>query len=41
MMYFEDADIQKDPDPLKKVTWSTVKKKVRNAVKQYIDTKTI
>lgn len=41
MMYFEDAEIQKDPDPLKKVTWSAVKKKVRNAVKQYIDTKTI
>ena len=41
MMYFEDAEIQKDPDPLKKITWSAVKKKVKTAVKQYIDIRTI
>lgn len=37
MMYFEDAEEQKDPDPLKPMTWKTVKKKVQTAVTKYID----
>ena len=37
MIYFEDAEQQiKDPDPLKKVTWKQVKKKMKTEVTQYI-----
>ena len=37
MIYFEDAEQQlNDPDPLKKVTWKQVKKKMETAVNQYI-----
>lgn len=37
MVYFEDAEQQtKDPDPLKKVTWKQVKKKMETAVTQYV-----
>lgn len=37
LVYFNDADPQKDPDPLKKVTWNQVKDKVQKAVKRYLD----
>lgn len=37
LVYFVDADAQKDPDPLKKVTWAQVKSKVQRAVKGYVD----
>jgi len=37
LVYFNDAELQKDPDPLKKVTWSQVKSKVQKAVKEYLD----
>lgn len=40
LVYFTDADPQKDPDPLKKVTWSQVKGKVQKAVKRYLNTNT-
>ncbi len=37
LIYFEDAENQtKDPDPLKKVTWKDVKKKMETVVKQYV-----
>ncbi len=35
--YFEDAEKQKDPDPLKKMTWKQVKLKVAQAVKKYLE----
>jgi Nucleotidyl transferase AbiEii toxin, Type IV TA system len=35
--YFEDAEKQKDPDPLKKMTWKQVKLKVTQAVKKYLE----
>jgi Nucleotidyl transferase AbiEii toxin, Type IV TA system len=38
LVYFQDAEAQKDPDPLKKMTWKQVKKKVKFAVQAYIDT---
>lgn len=41
MMYFEDAEEQKDPDPLKPMTWKAVKKKVQTAVTKYIDSNII
>ena len=37
LVYFEDAEKQKDPDPLKKITWKQVKIKVEKAVKKYLD----
>jgi hypothetical protein len=38
LIYFQDAEQQtKDPDPLKKVTWKEVKKKIQVTVKQYIN----
>jgi predicted nucleotidyltransferase component of viral defense system len=37
LAYFEDAEKHKDPDPLKKMTWKQVKKKVQIAVKKYIE----
>jgi Nucleotidyl transferase AbiEii toxin, Type IV TA system len=35
--YFEDAEKQKDPDPLKKITWKQVKEKVSKSVKKYLE----
>ena len=40
LVYFADAEHQKDPDPIKKTSWSQVKGKVEKAVKQYIDANT-
>lgn len=40
LIYFTDAEPQKDPDPLKKVTWDQVKSKVEKAVKKYLDANT-
>lgn len=40
LVYFNDADPQKNPDPLKKVTWNQVKGKVQKAVKRYLDANT-
>ncbi len=40
LVYFNDAEPQKDPDPLKKVTWNQVKSKVQKAVKKYLDANT-
>lgn len=37
LVYFEDAESQKDPDPLKKQSWKDVKKKVESAVRQVVD----
>jgi Nucleotidyl transferase AbiEii toxin, Type IV TA system len=37
LVYFNDAEPQKDPDPLKKITWSQVKSRVQKAVKKYLD----
>jgi hypothetical protein len=37
LVYFEDAEAQKDLQPLKKITWKQVKKKVERAVQQFID----
>ncbi len=37
MIYFEDAERQIDPDPLKKITWTQVKNKIQLAVKKYLD----
>ncbi len=37
LAYFEDAEKQKDPDPLKKMTWKQVKDKVYRAVKKYLE----
>lgn len=38
LIYFQDAEQQtKDPDPLKKVTWKEVKKKMQITVKLYVD----
>ena len=37
LVYFEDAEAQVDPDPLKKITWKQVKKKVELAVQGYVD----
>ncbi len=39
LVYFEDAENQKDPDPIKKTTWKEVKKKIEKAVKIFIDSK--
>jgi predicted nucleotidyltransferase component of viral defense system len=36
LVYFEDAETQKDPDPLKKMTWKQVKIKVEKTVNQYL-----
>lgn len=37
LVYFTDAEAQKDPDPLNDVTWEQVKDKVQNAVERYVD----
>ena len=37
MIYFDDAEKQLDPDPLKNVTWEQVKDKIRLTVKNYFD----
>jgi hypothetical protein len=37
MIYFEDAERQNDPDPLKKITWEQVKSKIQKAVKKHFD----
>lgn len=37
LVYFTDAEAQKDPDPLKEVTWKQVKDKVKKAVEQYVN----
>lgn len=38
LIYFQDAEQQtQDPDPLKKVTWKDVKKRMQITVKQYVD----
>ena len=36
LAYFTDAEKQKDPDPLKKITWKQVKTKMQTAVKKYL-----
>ena len=36
MTYFDDAERNKDPDPLKKMTWKQVKTKIEKAVKQFL-----
>ncbi len=36
LTYFEDAERQIDPQPLKKITWTQVKKKVEKAVKNFL-----
>lgn len=37
LVYFDDAEAQKDPDPIKKVTWNQVKHKVQRAVERYLE----
>jgi hypothetical protein len=37
LAYFTDAEKQKDPDPLKKMTWKQVKTKMQTAVKKYVE----
>jgi predicted nucleotidyltransferase component of viral defense system len=37
LVYFEDAEAQKDPDPLDNTTWKQVRKKVEVAVQRYVD----
>jgi len=37
LVYFDDAEVQKDPDPTKKVTWNQVKHKVQRAVERYLE----
>ncbi len=36
LVYFDDAETQKDPDPIKKVAWNQIKSKVRSAVEGYV-----
>lgn len=40
LVYFNDAEKQKEPDLVKKITWNQVKKKVQKAVKKYLDSNT-
>ena len=37
LVYFDDAEAQKDPDPIKKITWNQVKHKVQRAVERYLE----
>jgi predicted nucleotidyltransferase component of viral defense system len=37
LVYFDDAEGQKDPDPIKEMTWSQVKRKVQTAVDRYVN----
>jgi hypothetical protein len=37
LVYFEDAEAQKDPAPLVKMNWKKVKKKVETATQKYIN----
>jgi predicted nucleotidyltransferase component of viral defense system len=39
IVFFTDAESQKDPDPLKKTTWKSVKSKVEKAVTLYLKRK--
>ena len=39
LVYFEDAEKQKDPEPLKKMTWRKVKNKIQKATEVYLKTK--
>lgn len=39
LVYFTDAEAQRDPDTLNNTSWKQVKKKVEAAVQQYVDTK--
>lgn len=36
LVYFTDAEANKDPDPLKEMTWTQVKSKVQKAVDKFI-----
>lgn len=36
LVYFDDAETQKDPDPIKKATWNQIKSTVQNAVEKYV-----
>ncbi len=40
LVYFFDAENQKDPDPIKKISWQIVKQKVEKAVEDYLNTYT-
>lgn len=37
LVYFEDAEAQKDPEPIKKMSWAEVKNSVSSAVQRYVD----
>jgi hypothetical protein len=39
LTYFEDAEIEKDPDPLTDMTWKQVKIKIQKVVKNFLDNK--
>jgi len=39
LVYFADAEAQRDPDPLDNTNWKQVKKKVELAVHRYVDRK--
>lgn len=41
LVYFADAEAQRDPDPLDDTTWKQVKKKVELAVQRYVDLNTL
>lgn len=37
LVYFTDAEAQKDPGPLDNTSWNQVRKKVEVAVQRYVD----
>lgn len=37
LVYFADAETQKDPDPIKKITWLQIKQKLQEEVEKYVD----
>ncbi|NJL74980.1 MAG: nucleotidyl transferase AbiEii/AbiGii toxin family protein [Saprospiraceae bacterium] len=37
LVYFTDAESQKDPQPLKAITWKEVKAKIERAVRSYLE----
>lgn len=41
LVYFADAEAQRDPEPLDKTTWKQIKKKVEQAVQRYVDSRLI
>lgn len=41
LVYFTDAEKQKDPDPLKKMTWKQVKIKMQRTTKNYLMRKNV